>query len=251
VTAPAGFASHHAAAALVYVPDVDVDGAAIVIDGEDGHHLQRVRRLAVGEAVVAADGRGRWVPCTVTHAAGGTLHLAAADAPRAEPRLAPGLAVAFAPAKGDHAVDVVHALVELGADRIIPIESERSVVRWHDDRAQRAVTRLRRVAREAAMLARRAWLPTVEEPVALASLASHPAPVVGDVDGGPVAALASPRGGEWLVITGPEGGFAPAELDRFASAARVAVGSHVLRARTAPVALAAAVAGCRRPQEGP
>jgi 16S rRNA (uracil1498-N3)-methyltransferase len=249
VTAPAGFASHHAAAALVYVPDVD--GRELVIGGEDGHHLQRVRRLEVGEAVVAADGCGRWVPCHVTRADGGAVHLAPAASPRREPRLAPRLAVAFAPAKGDHAVDVVPALVELGVDRIIPVESERSVVRWRGDRAPRAVARLRRVAREAAMLARRAWLPTVEEPVALASLADHRAPVVGDVSGEPPAALLSPPGGEWLVITGPEGGLTQAELDRFATAARVAVGPHVLRARTAPVALAAAVAGSRRPPDGP
>jgi 16S rRNA (uracil1498-N3)-methyltransferase len=195
--------------------------------------------------VVAADGRGRWVPCRVAGTSAGTVRLAPDGPPRAEPRLAPRVAVAFAPAKGDHAADVVHALVELGVDRIVPVETERSVVRWHGDRAERAVARLRRVAREAAMVARRAWLPEVNEPVALASLAAHPAAVIGDVAGEPAAALASPSGGEWLLVTGPEGGFAPAELERFGSARRVAVGAHVLRARTAPIALAAAVAGRR------
>ena len=249
MTETSRFASRHPAAALVYA--ADVDGTEVVVDGPDGHHLQRVRRIGVGEAVIAADGRGRWVPGTVTRAASGTVHVAPDGEARTEPRLAPHLAVAFAPAKGDHAADVVHALVELGVDRIIPVETERSVVRWHGERAERAVDRLRRVAREAAMVARRAWLPVVEEPVALATLAAHPAPVLGDVHGDQAAELAPPRGGEWLVITGPEGGFAPAEIDRFAGAARVAVGPHVLRARTAPVALAAAVAGCRSPQDAP
>jgi 16S rRNA (uracil1498-N3)-methyltransferase len=245
---PAGFAAGHAATALVYLPDLG--GTELSVGGADGHHLQRVRRIEPGETVVAADGAGHWVPCTVVAAREGVVRLAPGAAVHTEPTVRPGLAVAFTPAKGDHAADVVRALVELGVDRIVPFESERSVVRWRGERGARAVARLRRVAREAALLARRARLPVVEDGASLAEIAAHPAVVLGDRAGVPPGSVATPTGGEWLVVTGPEGGLAPAEIEALAPAARVAVGAHVLRARTAPVALAAALAGRRGP-EGP
>ena len=58
--------------------------------------------------------------------------------------------------------------------------------------------------------------------------------------------LAEPAGAEWLVIVGPEGGLDPAEDALLAAAPRLAVGPHVLRAVTAPVAVASALVGFRR-----
>ena len=74
----------------------------------------------------------------------------------------PGLTVAFAPTKGERPEWVVQKLTELGVDRIVPLISERSVVRWAGERGAGAVERLRRVAREAAAQSRRVWLPDVE-----------------------------------------------------------------------------------------
>ena len=86
-------------------------------------------------------------------------------------RLEPALTVAFAPIKGERPEWVVQKLTELGIDRIVPLRSERSVVRWTAQRGQAAVERLRRVAREAAAQCRRVWLPEVAETVAFADLA--------------------------------------------------------------------------------
>jgi 16S rRNA (uracil1498-N3)-methyltransferase len=121
------------------------------------------------------------------------------------------------------------------------------VVRWEGAREGKALERLRRVAREAAMQARRARLPEVAAAEPLDALVAHPGLVVADPGGIPAAELAAPAGGEWLVLVGPEGGFDPAERARTAAAARLAVGPHVLRAATAPVAAAAALAGRRGP----
>ena len=51
----------------------DADSETLVIDGADGHHLQRVRRLAVGETIVIADGFGDWYPSQVVEVGDGTL----------------------------------------------------------------------------------------------------------------------------------------------------------------------------------
>ncbi len=84
------------------------------------------------------------------------------------------MTVAFSPVKGDRPEWAVQKLTELGVDRIVPLVAARSVVRWTGDRGAAVVERWRRVAREAAMQSRRAWLPAVEEAVAFGRAAAWP-----------------------------------------------------------------------------
>ena len=223
---------------------------AVRIEGDDGHHLQRVRRLAPGERVTAADGYGRWRSYVIAAAHDGVLDLRATSEFEHEPLLEPGLTMAPSLTKGDRPELVVQKLTELGVDRIVVVEAARSVVHWNDSRAATAMTRLARVAREAGAQSRRARLPVVEGPVAPADLADHPGLVIADPAGVVAGALPPPVGApgsraEWLVAVGPEGGFTGAELERFADAPRLAVGPFVLRAETAAIATAAALAGRR------
>jgi 16S rRNA (uracil1498-N3)-methyltransferase len=211
------------------------------IAGDDGHHLQRVRRLAPGETLTAADGSGAWRSYVVTEIATGRLTLQAEGdvQPAWEPRVGVALAVALAKGGLD---DVVAAVTELGVGRVTPVRTARAVVRWDDDRAGRAVARLRVVAREAAMQSRRARVPVVDDVVELATLVDRPGLVVADRDGVSAWELPAPAAGRatgWTVLVGPEGGLAPEELDALGSAPRLRLGAHVLRAATAPVAAVA------------
>lgn len=237
------------AAATSAVAHVLVDGGldeSLTIDGRDGHHLARVRRLGAGEFVTAADGLGCWREYLVKAVDRDAITLTAHSNTRREPGLLPPLAVAFALTKGQKPETVVTRLTELGVDRIIPVEASRSVVRWDSGRAETALERLELVAREAAMQSRRSTRTIVEPPVPLASLADHPGVVVADRSGGPVAALDEPGPAGWLLLVGPEGGFTDEELAAFGSAPRLGIGPHVLRAETAAVAGAAALSGRRQ-----
>ncbi len=222
-----------AAAALVFVDDP----AAPRLDPSDVHHLLVVLRLRPGEYVVAADGRGRWVPCRV--AAVGSVgrvgpvdptSVLEVDGPaHEEVRPAPPITVAFAPAKGDRPEWVAQKLTELGVDRIVPITTVRSVVRWEGVRGERAIDRLRRISREAASQARLTWLPEVTDVCGLEGIA--------EVAGAP-ACLARPDGqrptlASPVVAVGPEGGFDPDELARYAPGP--SLGPTVLRSETAAV----------------
>lgn len=243
---PRGFASEVDAVAHVFGDALD---EVVVVDGPDGHHLERVRRLRAGEHVTVADGAGAWREYRVTGTARGRLDLGAVGSVRREPRLHPGLGVAFGVGKGSKPEHVVSGLTELGVDRIVPLVTARTVVRWDDDRAGAAVGRLRRIAREAAMQCRRSRVPEVEEPVDVAALRTPGVVVVGDPGGVPAAEVPEPEAGEWTVVVGAEGGLAPEEqsvLDARRGTVRLAVGPHVLRTETAAVAVAAALVGRRR-----
>jgi 16S rRNA (uracil1498-N3)-methyltransferase len=234
-TPPAGWAAAQDVAAHVFVGEL---GERCSLTGGDGHHLRRVRRLRVGERLTAADGTGDWRRYTIVDARAPALELAADGDVHREPELEPRIAVAV-PVLKKGLDGIVAALTELGVARIELVQCARAVVRWDEARGAAAITRLRVVAREAAMQARRARVPDLLLPMTLAALASRPDLVVAARGGRAAADVPLPRSGWWTVVSGPEGGFEPAELEPLAPLARLALGPHVLRATTAPVAAAA------------
>lgn len=155
-------------------------------------------------------------------------------------RPTPPITVAFAPVKGDRPEWVVQKLTELGVDRIVPITTERSVVRWSAQRATRAAERLQKVAREAAAQSRRSWLPEVCVPTTLGALVAE--------QGASGLALAEQSGEppslvHPAVAVGPEGGWSEAE--RAFGLPRVALGDATLRAETAALAVATLLGALR------
>jgi 16S rRNA (uracil1498-N3)-methyltransferase len=245
-----GWAAAEDAAAHVFV---DALADAIEIAGADGHHLQRVRRLRVGEHLTAADGAGTWRRYEVAAIDPGRLGLYAVGTPRREPEMVPGVALAVALTKAGALDTVVARCTELGVASVTPVRTRRCVVRWDAAQAGRARERLQVAAREAAMQSRRARLPGIEPVVDLDDLltagrATSGQPmsglpvsglVVADRTGGPVADLVEPAAGTWTVVVGPEGGLEPAELEALAGVPRLGLGPHILRAETAPIAAVA------------
>lgn len=228
-------ASSPRAASQVFVSDP----SAPELTEDDRHHLVRVLRLSPGELVVASDGHGSSVLCRFT----GDGALLEPTGPVAhQPRPTPAITVGFAPPKGDRPEWVVQKLTELGVDRIVPLATDRSVVRWTGVRADRALERLRRVAREAAAQSRRSWLPVVAPPLTLAAFEREVSAAGGrlalaDRDGGPPS-LDHPA-----LAVGPEGGWSDAE--RSLGLDEVALADAVLRAETAAVAAGTLLAGLR------
>jgi 16S rRNA (uracil1498-N3)-methyltransferase len=230
------------AAAHTFVADL---ADLVRVEGDDGHHLQRVRRLRVGETVTAADGRGAWRTYRVRTSSPGALELEATSGFSVEPELTPRLVVAFSLTK-HRPETVVQQLTELGVDGLVVLAAARSVARWDARRAPAALERLRRVVAEAGAQCRRARLPGVDGPVETTGLIGHPGLVVADPVGMGADELPAPPGGEWLVAVGPEGGFDDGELAALAGAPRLRLGPFVLRAQTAAVAAGAVLAQRRR-----
>jgi 16S rRNA (uracil1498-N3)-methyltransferase len=243
----AAIAVRAAAAAQVFVDDVAHPG----LSADDLHHVGRVLRLRAGEELIVSDGAGHWARTlwtgTGTGSGSGALTPVHDDpasggdgSVQFEPAPAPALTVAFAPTRGERPEWVVQKLTELGIDRIVPLLSERTVVRWEGARRQSAVARLRRVAREAAAQCRRVWLPEVSDVVAFGELGA-----LGDPGDVVLAQLSGdrPRLSQRVVAVGPEGGWSEAELG--SGLPTVGFGLSVLRAETAAVTAGALMVSLR------
>lgn len=199
---------------------------------DDRRHLERSLRLRTGDGMTVADGAGSWRLARF----GPTVE---PDGPiSSEPESDRPRVVGFAPVKGDRSELVVQKLTELGVEVIVPLVTERSVVRWDGARAERNRGRHLRIAREAAMQSRNPRLPRIETPVPLDEfVAAWPDAVLADPDGADGHHVLMARA---AVAIGPEGGFSPAELD---GRPTVRLPGRILRTETAAIAAAVLLAG--------
>jgi 16S rRNA (uracil1498-N3)-methyltransferase len=210
-------------AAQVFVYDLN----NVNVDPDDRHHLARVLRLRAGEDLCAVDRTGAWQRFHVTDPLAFTLEPAGSRHEAPEVRNA--LTVAIALPKGERAELAVAKVTELGVDRIVILETERSVVRFGPDRAPKAIARFSRIARAASSQSRRLSIPEIVGPYALDELEPFGPVVVADIGAG------EPSGSFGCIVVGPEGGFAPGEIEQFPA---VGLSSTVLRTETAAIVAA-------------
>ncbi|GGC82916.1 ribosomal RNA small subunit methyltransferase E [Tersicoccus solisilvae] len=247
--------------APVFYPTADLSGVAaggrFRLDGPEGRHAATVRRIGSGETVEVCDGDGRRLTCVVVGVGRDALELSVRSV-TIEPAPAPVLELVQALAKGDRDLQAIETATELGVDVVVPWQADRSIVRWHADRAAKAAGKWESTLRAAAQQSRRARIPRLAGLTGTRALAARIA--AGTADGSLAAVVlhedaAAPLGAvlaesvgadgpaRVLVIVGPEGGIGPDELGALTGAgARTAVlGPHVLRSSTAgPAAIALA-----------
>lgn len=222
-------------------------GDTVELDGDEGRHAVVAKRLRVGEELVLTDGAGGGATCTVTSVARASL-VARVSEVATRPQETPRVTVAQAIPKGERGELAVEMLTEVGVDVIVPWAAARSVGIWRGDRAEKALARWRRAAREAAKQARRTRFPEVAAPattegVAALLAAASVRVVLHEAASGPLADVPIPGRAEIVVVVGPEGGITDEELAAFAAvgAEPLRMGSSVLRTSTAGVAAVAAL----------
>lgn len=223
------------------------EAGAVLLDGAEGRHAARVRRITVGELVELTDGVGTVASCQVLEARPDALLLQVLDR-RSAPPPTPRLVVVQALPKGDRGERAVEVMTEVGVDEIVPWSASRCVTQWRGERGERAAQRWRAIGREAAKQSRRAHLPVISDVVGTAQVvarlrAAALAVAFHEHAVEPVADLPVPSGGEVVAVIGPEGGLTDAELADFVAAgARVVrLGPTVLRTSTAGVVAATAL----------
>jgi len=226
----------------LFVADDLGAGAAIALGREQSHYLANVMRADAGDAVSLFNGRdGEW-QSEITSRGKRAVGLRVIGRLR-EQAVEPDLWLAFAPIKRGRIDFIAAKATELGVARLIPVMTARTQM------TRVNTGRLRANAVEAAEQCERLTVPEVGEPVSLPDLLSAwPADrrlFVGDETGGgqPIAEaagdFAAGAGQPCAVLVGPEGGFAPDELDALAKlpfVAKIGLGPRVMRADTAAIA---------------
>ena len=221
-------------------------GDRAVLEGDEARHLTRVLRAKVGDMVSLFDGRGHEWPARVASLGRDRVELDTTE-PTVDPvPIAIPLTLAVALPKGDRQKWMVEKLTELGAARLVPLETTRGVA----EATASAQARLERVVIEACKQCGRNTLMEIAagHPLKrlLAEVPAGACVVIAHPDGTPLDVAAIPTTAtEIIALVGPEGGFTDEELgvaDR-AGVIRISLGPHILRVETAAIALAARLVG--------
>jgi 16S rRNA (uracil1498-N3)-methyltransferase len=213
-------------------------GQSVPVDRDQAHYLFGVMRLGPGTVLSLINGRdGEW-DAEVAEAGkkGGVLRCVAQTAPLVMP---PDLWLLFAPIRKDRMAFVVEKATELGARRIVPVET---AFTNHADRVR--PEKMQAQAREATEQCGATYMPEVAAPRRLKDvLADWPAGrllfLCDEGARGAAAGFAAADAGPAAILIGPEGGFSTDEralLTGLPYVRRVSLGPRILRAETAAVA---------------
>ncbi len=224
----------------IILPDVSSSSGKISVEGESLRYLRDVLRTRKGDPVEVLDGRGRVLEGIVESIGRRSLSV------RIKGRLTPetesllSLYLIQPLLKGEKMDLVVQKTTELGIKGILPVVTERSVVR-----VTRRLEHWRKVAREAVRQSGRTVIPEIPGIMSLEEvLQGLPAEAIKIVfhrDGkGKLNEIAGTVKGEQLpfyCLTGPEGGLSDHEVQSALSSGFMpaSLGRRVLRAETASI----------------
>ncbi|MFM2293827.1 MAG: Ribosomal small subunit methyltransferase [Verrucomicrobiota bacterium] len=232
-----------------YLPVADTDAATLRLTAREAHHALDVLRLGRGDAVTVLDGVGNIFTCEISSTSRAAVELAVKEK-QFTPALSGAVTLLTAIPKGKIET-IIEKATELGVTRVVPLLTERTVVKIDAASAADKVEKWRQVAIEAIKQCGSPWLPQIESPLTPAQFLACGEPF--DL---PLVASLQPDSTDARVAfqnfaathrrppqsvclwIGPEGDFSPAEyaLLHAAGIAPITLGALVLRADTAAIA---------------
>ena len=203
-----------------YLPQADFAAGTLCIEGEEAHHALRVMRLRVGDECEVFDGAGQAARVQVLSGHGSSMTVQVQELLPPMPPVA-GITLALAVPKGNNMDLIVQKAVELGVSRIVPLITERTIVRLSGKDAAAKADKWRRTVLEACKQCGVNTLPVVEEPQPYklflqrgdlpalkvqCAIVPHARPLRDVLEEGRAAAQR-----DCVLLIGPEGDFSPAE----------------------------------------
>lgn len=246
----AGVSGPARATPRLYVPARLAPGAEIALPDRAARHVAALRLGEEDEVTLFNGAGGEYRAVLARIARDGTS--ARVTEGRAVERESPlAITLAQCVSSGDRMDLAVQKATELGVTAIVPVISERTIVRLSGERAERKLEHWRNIVISACEQCGRNRLPLVSpQKELLAWLAAQPGSTVSmrlllapDAPRGAGQLPLPARGSEVMLLIGPEGGLAPHERTaaEFAGFLPVRLGPRVLRTETAPLAALAAL----------
>lgn len=226
-----------------YCPNASLSGR-LTLEGEEAHHALRVMRMRPGELCEVFDGKGNAAVAKLLSAQGSRMELDVQRPLPPLPRVA-DITLALAIPKGSHMELIVQKAVEMGVSRLIPLVTERTIVRLKAGEGSHKADKWRRTALEACKQCGVNQLPTVEDPCSYkdflrrsdlsdlrlqCAIVPHARPLRTLLERGRDAGQQAVT-----LLIGPEGDFTPTEYEQAEQAgfAPASLGPIILRVETA------------------
>ena len=230
-----------------YIP-VNLHSKEVIVSGKETHHMIHVMRLGIGDSVCIFNDMGDECTGRIAEIINGNVKVKIESVENIKREIPLDITIAFSVPKGKRSNFLVQKCAELGVKRLIPLQSERSVVKLHDN-GEAKITKWRKVAIEAS---KQCGWNTVTD-ITDTSTFDKLMETAGSYS---LVLVASPSPGapflkevmnshsevqDVLCLIGPEGGFSDAEIEKAKNAGclPVGLGIQTLRVETAAIAISA------------
>lgn len=221
---------------------------SITITGSDVNHIKNVLRMRVGETILVSDGKDREYECRIYELSEETIIAKIEDVKGSARELPVNVTLFQALPKSDKMEIIIQKMVELGVSEIVPVKTSRCVVKIDDKKAEKKTERWNTISLSAAKQSKRGVVPTVSKPVSLKmaiELAKEmdiiliPYENAKDMSYTREVLKKIKTGMKVGIFIGPEGGFAPEEVElvKSAGAYEITLGKRILRTETAGMML--------------
>ena len=228
----------------------DVQDELLTITGPEVNHIRNVMRLKPGEEIsVSIGGDGKEYRYGIESYTEDSVLCRLRFVKDKEVELPVKVLLFQGLPKADKMDLIVQKAVELGAAEIIPVSMERCVVKLDVGKAAKKTARWQTIAESAASQSRRSIIPRVLAPMSMKEAVEYakeqtevrviPYELQED-DGSVKQYLESLKEGESVsIFIGPEGGFAPGEVElaKEAGIRPISLGRRILRTETAGLAI--------------
>ncbi len=218
-------------------------GSLVTLSENAATHATKVMRLNIGDTLTLFCGDGADYACELTSVQK-NLVMARVQSKQTIDNESPlNISLLLGMSAGDRMDIAIQKAVELGVNRIVPVKTERSVVKLDEEKAKKRVTHWQNIAIAACEQSGRALVPKVEAPVALSTLLAKPCAndtlriTLDPLADKKLANLTKPVG-EIQLLIGAEGGLSTNEIALASQQGFVGVqlGKRILRTETAPLA---------------
>lgn len=228
----------------------DVQDELLIITGPEVNHIRNVMRLKPGEEIsVSIGGDGKEYRYGIESYTEDSVLCRLRFVKDKEVELPVKVLLFQGLPKADKMDLIVQKAVELGAAEIIPVSMERCVVKLDAGKAAKKTARWQTIAESAASQSRRSIIPRILAPMSMKEAVEYakeqtevrviPYELQED-DGSVKQYLESLKEGQSVsIFIGPEGGFAPGEVElaKEAGIRPISLGRRILRTETAGLAI--------------
>jgi 16S rRNA (uracil1498-N3)-methyltransferase len=233
-----------------YIPPHAWNPDQPALDAGETHHALDVLRMKAGDKATVFNGQGAEAMVDVARVDKNKIALKKISVSKSAP-MSCAIVLGQAIPKGKNMDLIVEKATELGAAGIVPLLSERTVVKASEGEALAKKEKWQRVAIEAAKQCGQNWLPAVAKPqtpkdyfqsgekfdlMLIASLQADSRKIK-EVLADATIITAGKKPKRVLVLVGPEGDFTPAEINlaKNAGCRPVTLGPIILRTETAAI----------------
>ncbi|MBS6194767.1 MAG: 16S rRNA (uracil(1498)-N(3))-methyltransferase [Clostridiales bacterium] len=229
---------------FVHRDQVDMENKQICITGNDVNHIKNVLRMKIGEEILISAGEEEEYTCEIASLGQEEILVSVQSVEEAGMELPSKIYLFQGLPKSDKMELIIQKAVELGVYEIIPVETKRAVVKLDGKKEAAKIKRWQGISESAAKQSKRMLIPQVHPvmkfsqaleyaemldvrliPYELAEDMAHTREIIEKIQPGQSIGI----------FIGPEGGFAPEEVELALEhqVRPVTLGKRILRTETA------------------